>query len=301
MDYVPPTIGDTIELLWFIMIFLLVLLLVALCTFNKENGGVLWQLMTIASQYGKLNSGKAIKFFNLPKKIFTHFYAISVLWNLIFIADLSIIFWFSDTQKGLIIKYIVPESSTTRNLITKKSLLLAFTLILIQGCRRLYECIYVSKFSKQATINSFHYFLGVFFYIFEPLTIVSKIGAIEKLPSGDIELRHFVGIILFVVASHYQNQSFHIFAKLRKTSDKSEYKIPTGDLFEIVSCPHYFTEILIYTALTFIVGFSHYSWRYAIVFVIVIHIGMAKMSHEWYLSTFKQYPKHRRALIPFVY
>jgi steroid 5-alpha reductase family enzyme len=39
-----------------------------------------------------------------------------------------------------------------------------------------------------------------------------------------------------------------IFAGMRK-SPQSKHGIPTGGMFSLVSCPHYLSEVLIYTVL----------------------------------------------------
>ncbi|KAK2079178.1 hypothetical protein QBZ16_002869 [Prototheca wickerhamii] len=59
-----------------------------------------------------------------------------------------------------------------------------------------------------------------------------------------------------------------------------------GGLFELVSCPHYFAEIVIYGGLALLV---------------VNLILAAGMTQRWYRRQFKSYPPRRKALVPWVY
>lgn len=80
-----------------------------------------------------------------------------------------------------------------------------------------------------------------------------------------------------------------------------QHHIPRGGWFELVSCPHYFMEVLIYTAMGMVAGLSHYTLWSVVIFVYVNQIVAAKISHEWYKKTFKDYPKERTALIPYIF
>ena len=79
-----------------------------------------------------------------------------------------------------------------------------------------------------------------------------------------------------------------------------DHIIPHGGLFEYVSCPHYFAEILIYTGFYFVTHFDN-SFLSLLVWVIVNQITCALMSHAWYREKFgASYPRHRRAIIPYL-
>lgn len=78
------------------------------------------------------------------------------------------------------------------------------------------------------------------------------------------------------------------------------YKIPRGGVFEWVSCPNYFGEILEWAAWAFMtcswagVGFFMYTCANL--------VPRAMANHRWYLEKFgDDYPKNRKAVIPFVY
>ena len=80
---------------------------------------------------------------------------------------------------------------------------------------------------------------------------------------------------------------------------RKEYAIPTGGLFEYVSCANYGAEIIEW------VGFAIACWSLpaaAFAFYTFSNIGPRGHHHHlWYLSKFDNYPKHRRAVIPFIW
>lgn len=62
-----------------------------------------------------------------------------------------------------------PNYYTIRN----SSVFLALFMLSLQTLRRLYECIFISKFSQAAKMHLGHYLLGIFFYILVNITIIS--------------------------------------------------------------------------------------------------------------------------------
>ena len=84
-------------------------------------------------------------------------------------------------------------------------------------------------------------------------------------------------------------------AALRKPGE-SGYKIPRGWLYNYISCPNYFGEILIWT------GWAIASWSLAgavfVLWTVANLLPRALSNHRWYRETFEEYPAKRRALIP---
>jgi 3-oxo-5-alpha-steroid 4-dehydrogenase 1 len=77
------------------------------------------------------------------------------------------------------------------------------------------------------------------------------------------------------------------------------YQIPRGYLFEYISCPNYFGEILEWT------GYAIACWSVpaaAFAFYTFTNTGTRGYSHhKWYKTKFEDYPKSRKAVIPFVW
>jgi len=77
------------------------------------------------------------------------------------------------------------------------------------------------------------------------------------------------------------------------------YRIPTEGLFRWVSSPSYLTELVAWA------GFALCTWSLAGVFIFVISaanlVPRAIATHQWYREKFSDYPKERRALIPYIW
>ena len=84
---------------------------------------------------------------------------------------------------------------------------------------------------------------------------------------------------------------------LRQPGDNA-YKIPTGGLYQLISCPNYFGEIVEWC------GWALLTWSPAgLSFAVWTAANLAPRAwthHRWYRAQFPDYPPERRALIPFV-
>ncbi|ORX96666.1 putative membrane dehydrogenase protein [Basidiobolus meristosporus CBS 931.73] len=83
-----------------------------------------------------------------------------------------------------------------------------------------------------------------------------------------------------------------------KDKEQSKYKIPYGQLFEFISCPHYFFEIIEWTGYA-IATQSVPGMLFAVCTASNL-IPRAVQIHQWYNTTFADYPKSRKAVIPFL-
>jgi protein-S-isoprenylcysteine O-methyltransferase Ste14 len=110
--------------------------------------------------------------------------------------------------------------------------------------------------------------------------------------------RFIIGVIIFFTGLVINIHSDYILRNLRKPGDK-DYKIPYSGLFEYISCPNYFGEIVEWT------GWAIATWSLpGLAFAIFTFANLgprARSHHMWYLRQFSQYPKNRKALIPFIY
>jgi len=66
--------------------------------------------------------------------------------------------------------------------------------------------------------------------------------------------------------TNYQQQIF--FGFLGKNIVSQRHQIPRGGLFELVSCPNYWAEILIYSSFAFIFSFQNPCWNAVLFWVI---------------------------------
>ncbi|GFS03110.1 polyprenol reductase [Elysia marginata] len=170
----------------------------------------------------------------------------------------------------------------------------------------MYECYFVSSFSN-GTISIIHYFYGVAFYLMFGLGIlvsmpVHQVSSLELLDSSDA-INITFGIFGFLLASYMQHKTMRTFATLRfKERDKQArgHYIPAGHLFEWVSSPHYLCEVLLYLSLCVITRWKNTYLVCTSMFVLANQVSASLSVHAWYKQTFRNYPKTRKALVPFV-
>uniref|UniRef100_A0A6J0TPY4 Polyprenal reductase n=1 Tax=Pogona vitticeps TaxID=103695 RepID=A0A6J0TPY4_9SAUR len=116
---------------------------------------------------------------------------------------------------------------------------------------------------------------------------------------------HILGLLMFIWASVHQHRCHVILANLRKTKSgkvvNMDHRIPFGDWFEMVSCPHYFAELLIYISMAVTFGLKNFSWWLVVMYVFFNQAVSAVLCHEYYQSNFKHYPTCRKAYIPFLF
>lgn len=108
--------------------------------------------------------------------------------------------------------------------------------------------------------------------------------------------RFLGGLALFWTGLGINWQSDNILIRLRKPG-ATGYAIPRGGLFEKISCPNHFGEILEWA------GFALMSWCLpAFAFFVWTAANLAPRAlahHRWYRATFPDYPAERKALIPY--
>jgi 3-oxo-5-alpha-steroid 4-dehydrogenase 1 len=85
---------------------------------------------------------------------------------------------------------------------------------------------------------------------------------------------------------------------LRKKGEKN-YQIPKGFLFDFISSPNLFGEIIEWT------GFAIMAWNLpALSFAIWTFANLVPRSlnhHNWYKENFPDYPKNRKAVFPYLF
>lgn len=121
------------------------------------------------------------------------------------------------------------------------------------------------------------------------------------------DLRTFISIILFILASGVQHDCHAYLASLKSNSkDQSEYKLPEHPAFSALIVPHYTAECVIYLALAVFAApqgaAMNWSLVCALVFV-VVNLGVtADGTKDWYERKFgKKAVEGKWRMIPFVY
>jgi 3-oxo-5-alpha-steroid 4-dehydrogenase 1 len=125
---------------------------------------------------------------------------------------------------------------------------------------------------------------------------VSELGAYPA--SWLVDPRFLVGVLVFVTGFAINQHADWVLMNLRKPGETG-YKIPYGGLYRLVTSPNYFGEILEWT------GFAIASWSLpGVAFALYTFANLAPRAvshHAWYREKFPDYPKERKAILPFVW
>ncbi len=110
--------------------------------------------------------------------------------------------------------------------------------------------------------------------------------------------RFILGGIIFIAGFMINQAADKKLIGLRK-GGKTGYFIPRGGLFNYISCPNFFGEILEWS------GFALMAWNLpALSFAVWTAANLIPRAldhHKWYKSYFKEeYPKNRKAVIPYI-
>jgi len=109
--------------------------------------------------------------------------------------------------------------------------------------------------------------------------------------------RFLAGLGIFVFGYIVHIRTDKTLRGLRRMDDEG-YQIPRGGLFEYVSAPNYTGEIIQW------IGWAVLTWSFAglafAVFTVANLLPRGVRHHRWYRETFEDYPKSRRAVIPFL-
>jgi hypothetical protein len=109
--------------------------------------------------------------------------------------------------------------------------------------------------------------------------------------------RFITGIILFILGFIINQYHDRILLSLRKNGVKG-YQIPERGLFRFVSCPNFLGEILEWAGFALMTwclpSLSFFLWTF------VNLVPRALDHHRWYRQHFTNYPKNRKAVIPFL-
>jgi protein-S-isoprenylcysteine O-methyltransferase Ste14 len=139
---------------------------------------------------------------------------------------------------------------------------------------------------------------GFVFNLINSFLNANWIGRYGDYPSAWLADPRFVlGAAVFGAGYVINRQSDAILRNLRKPGE-SGYRIPSGGLYGLLSCPNYFGELTIWT------GWTIATWSLAglsfAVFTAANLVPRALANHRWYRKTFPDYPAERRAIVPFL-
>ncbi|KIW73893.1 hypothetical protein PV04_01974 [Phialophora macrospora] len=172
--------------------------------------------------------------FTVPHSWFTHFYVLSLVCSLTILST----FYYHEYYHEATIKQN-PNLETAA---------LCAHLMLLQGLRRLLECVYVTQDSASRMWIG-HYTIGMAFYIITNVAIWIE-HLCQPLPTSLIATersalwtRKILCTVVFLCASERQNR-YH-----RHLSSLKKYTLPEKHAFQYLIAPHYTMECVIYLSM----------------------------------------------------
>ncbi|KAL9047734.1 MAG: hypothetical protein Q9206_006510 [Seirophora lacunosa] len=235
----------------------------------------------------------------VPHGWFLHFYLVSVACS---------IFWGVKIARRTDLVVKICENVQPGGKMSVNQVVMVWSLMTVQGARRLLECISLNTWSSSSRMWFVHWLLGIWFYV--AMSFAVWIEAAETLlqsqsPVRDItfsapSVRTMMSIPLFILASGVQHDCHTYLASLPK------YTLPDHPIFHTMVCPHYTAESAIYLALA-ILGAPRGAWMNqtiatAFVFVAVNLAVTAAATKKWYMKKFgKEKVDYRWTMIPYIF
>ncbi len=141
--------------------------------------------------------------------------------------------------------------------------------------------------------------MGMFFNMWNGFFIGYFLGELKVYDSDWLLSPPFlIGVCLFVIGIAINGWADTVLIGLRRPNETG-YKIPYGGLFQWVSCPNLLGEIIEWLGFAILMwslpGWAFFIWTFANL------APRAIAHHHWYREHFPEYPKERKALIPFVW
>jgi 3-oxo-5-alpha-steroid 4-dehydrogenase 1 len=125
------------------------------------------------------------------------------------------------------------------------------------------------------------------------------LGSLASYPVSWLwDIRFITGAATFLAGAAMNIWADEKLIALRAGGDASGYAVPRGGLFEFVSCPNHLGEIIEWF------GFALMCWNLpALSFAIWTAANLiprALSHHAWYRRRFRDYPRDRAAVVPFL-
>jgi very-long-chain enoyl-CoA reductase len=162
--------------------------------------------------------------------------------------------------------------------------------LLLHYAKRCLEVLFLHKYSgpmdilTTLAIASFYTLVG------------AAASALNAAPLARPDGLFWLGAAFFVVGESLNFWHHKLLADLRQKTDL--YLIPQGGWFAWVACPHYLFELLSWLGLALL---SRHLFMYlAFVGMFGYLLARSLKTLAWYRAKFAQFPKNRKALLPFL-
>lgn len=162
--------------------------------------------------------------------------------------------------------------------------------------KRLFETIFIHRFSH-ATMPIFNLFKNCSYYWGFAGYVAYYVNHPLHTAPTDLNLI-YAGLGIFIF-SELSNLICHIKLRNLRPAGTTERRIPRGFLFEFVSCPNYTVEISAWFGFNLMTNtVAGYLFMCAGAYQMLL---WAQGKHRRYRKEFKDYPRGRKIIVPFLY
>jgi hypothetical protein len=156
--------------------------------------------------------------------------------------------------------------------------------------KRVLESLFLHKYAGKIDLSTT--MMIALFYSFAAGTL----GWLNRNPLLAPDTWIYIGVVLYIIGITGNFNHHKLLADLRKNS--LEYFIPKGGLFEYVICPHYLFEMIAWLGIALLS--RHLMAWFILLFIIFYLTARAMRALKWYHEKFNDFPKDRKAILPFV-
>ncbi|XP_032668247.1 polyprenol reductase isoform X2 [Odontomachus brunneus] len=216
-------------------------------------------------RYGKYNANirhVVMETLEVPKSWFRHFYMFAAPASTVTLCLIFYKYFYNWKVPEIVLTLLdISFGASRKPLVPAENVIIAIVLFNVQCWKRLYETTSVSIFGNNK-INVSLYLIG---YIHYAGALLCFIGESEGFVRGSLYINRpwnkltitiLVCALIFLWSTYMQLHTNFILARLRKNRDgvvvSYSYNVPFHGLFEYVSSPLQFTEILMYFMLSLI-------------------------------------------------
>lgn len=173
---------------------------------------------------------------------------------------------------------------------------ITLAMVTLHFLKREYETIFVHRFSSE-TMPFFNLFKNcAYYWLVGGVSLAAVTYSTWYNGTSGSKFPIFAAALYTV--SELCNLKTHMILRDLRPAGTTERKIPRGLGFDLVSCPNYLFEILAWVGMSLVTN-SLASWAFTAVGAVQMWFWSVKR-HRRYKKEFKDYPRGRKILIPFV-
>ncbi|KAE9592017.1 hypothetical protein Lal_00038378 [Lupinus albus] len=155
---------------------------------------------------------------------------------------------------------------------------------------------------SKKTSNGFPFSVALMAFVYNLLNSYLQSRFVSHYKIYDVGccfwFKFFGGVVVFFCGLWINVWSDRVLLRLK--GEGKGYVVPKGGLFEVVTCPNYFGEIVEW------LGWALMTWSWVglgfFFYTCANLVPRAIANHQWYLEKFgEDYPKNRKAVIPYLY